>query len=59
MAKKPIKKDGKLKKSGLQKKVDGKITGIGKIEKKSDIVFTPHGITDDDGEMLDVQFTEE
>lgn len=56
MKKKPIKKDGKLKKRGLLKKVTGKITGI---EKRGDVIFTPHGIKDDDGKILDVKFEEE
>ncbi len=63
MAKKKIKKDGKLKKRGLIKKVTGKITKIEKtstdFNMNSHVVFTPHGITDGDGEILDVRFTEE
>jgi len=50
-----INKDGKLKKKGLMKKIIGKITGIGHVPEQ-DIIFTPHGITDDDGEMLDIRF---
>ena len=56
--KKKIKKDGKLKKRGMQKRVEGKITSTSdSIEKRGDVIFTPHGVKDDEGEMLDVNFT--
>lgn len=52
--KKKIKKDGKLKKRGLIKKVTGKIT---QVQKEGDVIFTPHGIRDDEGRILDIGFT--
>ncbi len=29
------------------------------VDPKKEIIFTPHGVTDDEGEMLDIEFEPE